>query len=299
MRASIWLLGLLCVCACGPSEHGSSATGSSGVDPGTGTSGADTTTGDPPVPGNLCARRPMSGGCPAAFEQYYFDGTRCQSFDYDGCGTSIFPDLATCIESCEPCVAFQTAENVEGIDPPMVLRIRNSFDVPLFVEDFRPPGVCALHVPGRIRIVEIESERELDATQGNPHRLCSEAALACEGTCGPDQATLGLLKLDPGGLYVVPWDGVYIDDVTPPADCFADCGEDFTCGRKLTHGGYLYAEARAHVSLASDCGGQPCDCTANADGWCEIPGGALVGGRELRASVSVGSGHVTELEYPK
>lgn len=91
----------------------------------------------------------------------------------------------------------------------------------------------------------------------------------CEADCPASPA----IRIEPSGRFRYTWSGALFVPVSPPESCFAsECGS--SCEQRQQAGPGAYEFASAAGLAASVCGDSPelCECMANADGWCELPG---------------------------
>jgi hypothetical protein len=116
-----------------------------------------------------------------------------------------------------------------------------------------------------------------DATDDThwPLRKCE---FSCEAVLGPDGVgcdsscpIANVIMIEPGGAFEDPWPGDMHYPAVPPEHC---CPADGCYGpclirRPAPDGEY---EATVNVFTEVSCAVGDCDCTPNADGWCEIEG---------------------------
>lgn len=118
-------------------------------------------------------------------------------------------------------------------------------------------------------------------TSGSPEVAGSwtgpHCALTCEdsiaGVCGctADCPLVQAVRLEPGGVYVLEWDGRVLVPAELPAACAtADCGTSCNVLREVPEG-VPHTLTVGTIDPAM-CPPEGCACTANADGWCLVDG---------------------------
>jgi hypothetical protein len=185
-----------------------------------------------------------------------------------------FDDAETCRQSCEPCEAF--TEDPVAMNIPVT--IHNGLDVPLYLDVATPSEADPLYFffaeytiedDAQVAALPVHDEPcDNDFACGNLENLC--------GGCDPGPPYQpGAIRIDPGVTYdAATWDGHYWVDTTMAAECGpAECvdanGSDFSCTRRVPHGGWGFtARARAGTTLDGT------DCDTDTAGWCQTGAGS-------------------------
>lgn len=147
--------------------------------------------------------------------------------------------------------------------------------VTVTIENHRAEAVFVLPGPqcsGQEQLGLVRDGVSLRFRDGSCTFTCADQ-FAGECSCPADCPVSPTIRIEPGGVYRVHWSGSLYVPVNPPASCFAlECGNACEQRQQAGAGAYVFTSA-AGTAPPSGCDASPelCTCTANADGWCELP----------------------------
>lgn len=96
-----------------------------------------------------------------------------------------------------------------------------------------------------------------------------EDALNQECGCLANCPFPGTIALSPGGSFEVDWAGFVADVQQATPECAGECAVE--CGVRVAPAPGPMRVVAALATELVDCG-EPCECTPNEQGWCELPG---------------------------
>lgn len=164
----------------------------------------------------------------------------------------------------DPCDAF--LDDAEGPRYTLI-EVFNGGTEPVYLTGIEP---CEF---ARLQITEADAE-----DVSGPHWPARRCEPTCEAVFEGDELGCDLscpyatpVKVAPGGRYVVSWDGRLQTPGQPPDAC---CDGEVCFGPCFTALAVREGDLEATVHVATDlsCMSASCDCTPNADGWCEVDG---------------------------
>ncbi len=195
--------------------------------------------------------------------------------------------MAPACSSSIDCEEFRNAPPTSAIS----ITLRNDRSTPIFVNPF---GLCG-------ETLELSNKKgdQLELAYGGCY-LCEDYAELINPMCSGGWTCPPPVRVDPGGRYSWEWQPVHYVREQMPERCHAGDVDPFPCTRRAAVAPGDYQVVAFAASALSHC--QPenaCECKANEEGWCNVPGVASLGppGLKAVATLSLPASEALELVF--
>lgn len=178
--------------------------------------------------------------------------------------------------------------SIDTVGPAIKVLLRNTGDAPIWVD-------AKIFCDNRDPFDLLDPQGEpVHAQTGMCEFTCAEAlsgGCGCANGCGDADR---VVQIDPGATFEASWSGVHWQTTPLAESCAPGC--EPTCVARTQAPAGTYTLIARSSGAVTEC--EPCGCTPNADGWCEM--GGIRSGDELAVETKFDYPTTTEvlIEFP-